>query len=327
MPRMIRYQPTDARRVLIIANPSAGSGANRTRIQALRTGLETAGCKVEITSNVEQLAATAGSQSPADLRAVVAAGGDGTVAEVINRTSAQTPIAVLPLGTENLLAKYVDAIVTPRELCHRILHGATIRVDAGQAAERVFLLMTGCGFDADVVRRLHQTRSGHIHHHSYVKPILSAMRNYQYPALRVECETGEVAEKEADGRPSKGQICFTARWLFVVNIPRYAGGLRFAPQANGADGLLDVCGFTNGSLLSGLRYLSGVVRGSHTTWPDCYYMQATRVRVTAESEVPYQLDGDPGGTLPLEISVLPERVNLIVTEHWAVQRGYRHELK
>ena len=68
------------------------------------------------------------------------------------------------------------------------------------------------------------------------------------------------------------------RWAFVVNLPRYAGGLRIAPQADGNDGVLDVCTFKEGSLWSGLRYLTGIVMGQHESWDDCVTVRAVRVR-------------------------------------------------
>jgi diacylglycerol kinase family enzyme len=317
MSRTTDYLPDSARRVLILVNPGAGSGARRTATEELVTCLREAGLDVAVTSERDQIArATAGGDAP-QLRAVVAAGGDGTVAELVNRTPAETPIAILPLGTENLLAKYLHLRLTPPDLCSAIVRGATVRLDAGHADQRIFLLMAGCGFDADVVRRLHQKRKGHIHHWSYIKPILDTVRNYQYPPLHVQCETS------SPGIGAGGPQSFKARWLFVVNLPRYAGGLRLAPQAVGTDGLLDVCGFERGSTWHLLRYLSGVIRGRHLSFADCRYLQATRLRIASDQEVYYQLDGDPGGRLPVEIGVLPERIRLVVRESWALSRGFR----
>ncbi len=332
MPRLIRYPPDAARHVLILTNPTAGSGANRSVVKELIDRLATNGIEAEITSDLERVADLGARPAQAGLRAVVAAGGDGTVAAIVNRTHPDTPIAVLPLGTENLLAKYLHMLVKPHELSDAITHGATIRVDAGQAGDQLFMLMAGCGFDAEVVRRLHAERTGHIRHLSYVKPIIDSIRRYQYPMLRVHChavDDGDAVVKDSLGLKRAGetlesQRSFTARWLFIVNLPRYAGGLRMVPQAVGTDGLLDICGFERGSMLDGLRYLSGIVRGQHLAWPDCHYVRAKSVRIESDADVPYQLDGDPGGKLPLEITTLPERVSLIVTESWAMHRGFRH---
>ena len=115
-----------------------------------------------------------------------------------------------------------------------------------------------------------------------------------------------------------------ARWVFVVNLPKYAGGLRLVPDAVGNDGLLDVCLFRRGSLLHGLRYFAGVMLGRHRRWEDFSHVRVRKLRIESDREVPYQLDGDPGGVLPVEISVLPGRVRMVVTETWALQHGYRH---
>jgi diacylglycerol kinase family enzyme len=163
--------------------------------------------------------------------------------------------------------------------------------------------MVGCGFDADVVRRLHATRTGHIRHWSYIKPILGAIRSYQYPAMRVYC--GD-SEDTVSPQPS-----ITAKWVFTFNLPCYAGGLGLAPWADGQDGALEVCTFARGSFPRGLVYLAGVVLGRHRRWRDCVTTQARWLRIESDAPVPYQVDGDPGGDLPLTIQVLPNRLTLL----------------
>jgi diacylglycerol kinase family enzyme len=165
--------------------------------------------------------------------------------------------------------------------------------------------VAGVGFDAAVVERLHRERTGHIRSWSYAKPILDSLRSYGYPALRYECAVGAA-------QPSSLPESYVARWLFVHNLPRYAGGLNFAPGAAGSDGLLDVCAFKRGSLWNGLKYASLVWLGSHQRSAECRMARTPRLRITAEVPVPVQLDGDPGGQLPVDIEVLPARVRLIV---------------
>jgi len=245
------------------------------------------------------------------LRAVIAAGGDGTVRLVAEHTTAEMPLAVLPLGTENLLSKYLELPTEPEGIADLVLSGWNVPLDAGQANGKLFTLMAGCGFDADVVRRLHDERKGNIYHLSYAKPILDSIRNYDYPLLRVDCQ--------ADGE----RLALAGCWVFVVNLPRYAGGLNFAPAALGNDGLLDVCTFKEGSLWNGLVYLGEVMLGQHETLEDFTHVQAAKLRIESDSPVPYQLDGDPGGELPLEIRSLPGRLRMIVSPQWAQKYGYQ----
>jgi diacylglycerol kinase family enzyme len=114
----------------------------------------------------------------------------------------------------------------------------------------------------------------------------------------------------------------TARWVFVINLPLYAGGLSFSPQALGTDGLLDVCTFKEGSLWHGLMYLGGVMLGQHEGMQDFFRIQTRRLRVEAAGPAPFQLDGDPGGDLPVEFGILPQRLTLLVARDWVVREGY-----
>ena len=302
-----------SRRILIALNPTAGGRCRIPLVRRLAELLEAVGLQAEVITEIGTLAEKADRlYGNGDLRAVVAAGGDGTVGLVAQRTMPGVPIAVLPLGTENLLARQLGLRADPAELCAAICGGRIVRLDAGLAAGRLFLLMVGCGFDAEVVRRLHGMRRGHIRHFSYTKPILDSLRNYQYPELRVYCESPVSTGK---GDELVGAACptdFSARWAFVVNLPRYAVGLQIAPDALGTDGFLDICLFKEGSLWSGLRYLAGVALGTHLSWRDVTRFRARCVRIESTGAVPYQLDGDPGGFLPVTIEILPGRLTVLV---------------
>ncbi|MGD9721683.1 MAG: diacylglycerol kinase family protein [Pirellulales bacterium] len=291
--------------VLIVSNPTAGVGKRGHLIVELAAQLESAGLQVQLIHDLAHFDATAERLHEAGrLRALVAAGGDGTVAEVANRTRPGMPITVFPLGTANLLAGYLGIGRDAAAVVRTIQHGRTRRLDAGLANGRLFLLMVGCGFDADVVHRLHRRRTeAGITYWTYARPILEAIRSYRYPRLRVYCE-GAPAGTSVD-EP------IVARWAFVVNLPRYAGGLQFAPDALGDDGLLDVSTFRHGSLGHGLWYLGHVLLRRPTATGDFLSVQAKRVRIESDEAVPYQLDGDPGGTLPLDIEVVPGRLTVL----------------
>lgn len=315
-----------ARQVLISVNPKAGARSGRDRVEQLTESLRSRGFGVRLHTDIGALREDAEDTTrQAALRAVVAAGGDGTASLVTNQTPAGTPIAILPLGTENLLSKYLEIPAAPDRVAELVAEGLTTQLDAGRSGDRLFLLMAGCGFDAEVVRRLHQARSGHIRHLSYVKPILDAVRSYRYPRLQVYCgpasESAAGAEAKSGEESSRWRLVAEARWVFVVNLPRYACGLSFAPDASGTDGLLDVCAFRNGSLWNGIRYLGGVMLGRHMTWRDCQMARAETIRITSDEPVPIQMDGDPAGQLPLDIRVESGRLTALVSRNWAVRRG------
>lgn len=314
---LIEQIAADARQVLIGMNPRAGAGNRRPIVAELARQLESLGLHPQVILDVDQLVAESRTLlNEGQLRAVVAAGGDGTIRLLAERTPVGTPLFIFPLGTENLLGKYLGITADPAQAARTLADGWIRQHDAGEANGRLFNLMAGCGFDADVVRRLHSERRGNIRHLSYAKPILDAIRNYDYPELKVYWSPPDAA---GENPPLTEES--TARWVFVVNLPRYAGGLSFAPGASGTDGLLDVCTFKEGSLWYGLIYLGGVLLGQHAGMQDFSRVQTRRLRIESSGPAPFQLDGDPGGELPLEIRVLPRRLTLVVTKAWAHQRG------
>lgn len=289
------------RLIVIAENPRAGSGEGRTLVERLASDLAGSGFQVvrerepeAIRERLQAGGARPNVAPPQRPACVICAGGDGTVGMVANWVDAETPLAVLPLGTENLLAKQFGFERNVESLVARIVSGRTFSIDAGEANGRLFLVVASVGFDAEVVRLLAARRTGHIRHSTWVRPVLQALGSYQFPEIRVTTDSHL--------RPVR------TRWAFVFNLPRYALGLRFVSEGHCADGRLDLCCFRGGRWWNGLKYLAGVVLGWHRSWRDTHVEQATWIRVEADQPVPYQLDGDPGGELPLEVRVLPKRL-------------------
>lgn len=260
---------------------------------------------VHVRSDLDEVGALANQwQAEGSLRALVGIGGDGTAKELVNRTVEGVPITLLACGTANLLAKHARLCDRPERLCKTIAAGRQVKMDVGTAGGQLFLAMLGCGLDATVVQRMQQRRDtfgdGHISYLSYLKPILDSVRNYDYPAIKLYTEQGDLA----------GQPIF-ARWAFVLNLPSYGWGVQLAPGATPDDGLLDVCAFERGSVWAGLQYVAAAQLGLHDRMPDCVLRRGRRFRIESDQPVPYQLDGDPGGFLPVDVEVLPGRMTLL----------------
>ena len=265
--------------------------------------MEEQGFTVHIPASLEAIFRTSRElHESGQLRAVVAAGGDGTAAMLANELPHNFPLCILPLGTENLLAKFLELKADPKELCELISDGLYADLDVGKANGKYFLVMCSCGFDADVVQRLHSARKGHINHWSYAKPIINAIRRYRYPKLRIQLDGSEELIK--------------SKWAFIFNVPRYAMNLPIVEDADSMDGRLDLCSFRGGRLARGLVYLAGVIFRQHRRWQDTHYAKFRKLTIDSDEPVPYQLDGDPGGELPLTIEVVPGFLRVIVGRSW-----------
>jgi diacylglycerol kinase (ATP) len=302
-----------AQHVVAFVNETAGSGPKHRHVAALRHVLRPAGFEVHVQSRLEDLTQlTTELQHDGQLRAVVAVGGDGTMGAVLNATDPGTPICVLPLGTENLLAKYLKMSARPERIHELLEVGVLVELDAGRANGRLFALMISAGFDAEVVRRVHEQRDGNITRWAYAKPILQAIRNYNYPEIRLCCD--QSGQQEAR----------LGRWIFGVNLPRYARNLPIAPAAVGTDAKIDWCVFERGSLGVGLWYLWHVVWRRHHRLSSVQTFRHAACRLEAvepNAVIPYQLDGDPGGVLPVIVETIPHRLTVLVMPHVAEQIG------
>lgn len=308
-----RLSPS-ATRVIMLVNRTAGASAKKQVADDARKALREAGFTVDQIENSTQLTEAIGKDLES-IRCVVAVGGDGTLGAALNDTPDGMPLTILPSGTENLMAGYLRRNRRASDLVRLVREGLTVRLDAGVANGRLFTLLTSAGFDADVVRRVHANRisskSGNINHLSYAWPIFRAIGGYRYPRIRI---SGECA----DGKPFEP---VEGTWLFGVNLPRYASGLKIAPNASGLDGLLDLCVMKRGQLVAGLWYLWHIVRRRHERLSSVATARITRCTVESLEgiEVPFQLDGDPGGVLPLHLSVAPRRLRVLISPAAAKQ--------
>lgn len=310
MPKSSSRLPDSRDHVLISVNPKAGRRSVNSRVERLAGCLRDAGFQVEAKTDLAEVTTQANDlHRQGRLRVLVGAGGDGTAAELTNRTEPGVPISLLAAGTANLLAKHFRLSGKPEKLCQTIATGRLREVDAGRANGRLFLVMIGCGFDADVVRQVHEhretcsRRGGHIGYTSYFKPVWASVRSYRYPEIQVYCgeSGGEMSEPLA------------VHWAFASNLPRYGWGIPLAPKAQSEDGQLDLCTYGGNSLWRGMGFAAAAQFGGWHVWlRNCRMLQTAKVRFASEGTVAYQLDGDPGGVLPVDVEVLPKRLTLLV---------------
>lgn len=313
--------------VFVVSNPLAGAKSRQADLLELNNGLQNLGFQPHDVHSLDAIGDTVGeSLAAGKLRAVVCVGGDGTISAVVNRTPAETPLAVLPRGTENLLAKYTRQPFDPAGVCEMIAAGHFAQLDVGRAGDKLFLLMLSAGFDADVVHRMAASRTGHITHWSWAKPIWDSLRSYKYPELRISWrDFGQVKSTSAtvngnvpEAVPSKDAVVWDnqtlARWAFVLNLPCYARGLPIVPTAIGTDGQLDICAYDGASLYAGLKLLVHTILRRHHRLPNCQMLKAKQIRLESDHPIPYQVDGDPGGWLPVNIEIVPQRMRLVVPQ-------------
>lgn len=308
--------PSDADLVMVLHNPRAGRRSSQRQLDGLLRAIQAYGYRVEVSTDLAQATETANRRHErGDLRCFVGLGGDGTALELINRCAPGVPLLLFPAGTSNLAASHLGISKNPNTAARLVHDGRILHLDAGSANGRLFLVMASCGFDAAAVEMVHRRRlagyrGGHGSFLSFIGPIFQLMRTYSFPELSVTYTLHDESEVKAIG---------PVAWAFVFNLPKYGWGLPLTPKADGTDGELDICTFERRGVARGLWYTAVSQLMLHPRLPDCRLARARRIRITAAEQVSYQLDGDPGGMLPLEIEVMARRVQVVVPAHTAAK--------
>ncbi len=286
--------------VVIQRNPNSGSGRGRGELLIVSRELRKRGYCVRMFSDRKRLDLYV-LQIPASrsLKCIVGAGGDGTVTDLANRHPG-VPVAILPLGTENLLACYLKLPCCGRSLAEIIDRGRVRCFDSAQANGLRFLLMLSVGIDAEIVKAIHRTRTGNIYRHGYLWPTLKAFFQSR-PAVYVA--------SSADG-----STVISGSHVIVTNVPRYGFGLPFAVNAEPDDGLLDVRAFHGKSRWDIFCHAVKLRLGLPLKADEVSRFTASSVTIHAADptrSMPSQCDGDPGPSLPIQISVEPRSLILI----------------
>ena len=227
---------------------------------------------------------------------IVAAGGDGTVNEVLNGIDpAKCALGILPVGTMNVLALELGISPDLERALAVIRKNHRRRVDLGYANQRRFIQLAGVGLDAEVVRKTHPEAKRAWGPWSYLLTV-AQVTVAPAPRLRVKAEGKE----------------FPGAMVLIGNGRHYGGPFRFFPKADMTDGKLDVCIFPKSGPLDLLWYLQGVLIGGPESLPEVTYLQVPALTVEADEKVALEVDGEYGGETPVTFRLEKKGVEVVV---------------
>ncbi len=283
------------RRILIIVNPAAGrKRRSETRLNRVVDALRRRGCEVVLhmtqgPGDAERLARTA---DPV-FDVIVAAGGDGTVNEVANglRRGSQL-LAVLPLGTGNVLANEIEMPHAPEALARVIAEAPARPIWPGLAGDRLFLAVAGIGFDADVLSALGAGLKRRIGKLAFVWAVVLCLLRYR----RRQFVVGAVGAEHR------------AASVVVVKGRRYAGNFVIAPAASLADPMLHVVLFRRPGRLAAVRALAALALGGLHRLPEVSIFAAPSVAIAAtatesDATFPVEIDGEITARMPIAFGI------------------------
>lgn len=235
---------------------------------------------------------------------VFSCGGDGTVLECLAALAGtDAALAVIPLGTSNLLARNLGIPTDPQAAVAVVTDGDRRRIDIGRVQEpdgeeRCFAVAAGMGFDAAMVEEAPAWIKGRL---GWVAYLVSSLSHLRDPAFEVDlvCDGVRTGPR-------------AVRSVLVANVGRLPAGLTLAPDAVPDDGLLDVVVLAPRRLRDWLFLAVGLARGArHPRGVE--HLRAAAVSVTARSPQAREIDGDPiPPSTSLQVTVQPGALTLCV---------------
>jgi diacylglycerol kinase (ATP) len=283
-------------KILVILNPAARG----ERAKALREKIASLSHHVLVRStsspgDARGLAARAVSQG---YGTIVAAGGDGTINEVVNGIGgAAVQFGILPVGTMNVFAAELGIPQNNLIKAWQVIEAGCSRlVDLPQANREYFVQLAGVGLDAEVVRQTTPDSKKVLGPMSYLLT-LAQVAARQPPKILIE---------PVDGATREGSF------VLVGNGRFYGGPFVVFKDARLDDGLLDVLVFQNQSHWDLIRYFQAIAFGNHPALPDVEYFQSRGLRLTSLEPVPVEIDGELTGTLPYEFGFSNGKLRVLV---------------
>lgn len=238
-------------------------------------------------------------------RAVVAAGGDGTLAEVVTGLAgSRVPLGIIPGGTANLVAANLGIPRSVERAVEVVVHGHAVPMDVGQLDDgRYFALIAGAGWDAELMRSATRELKDRLGFAAY---LVAALRSVVTPPSALFRITADGQEFEV-----------RAATVLVANVGQIFHALlpmhfRLAPATSISDGMLDICIFAPRTLPDVATVLWKVASRRYVGDERMIYLKAREIRIEADPPVIAQVDGDLAGETPLVARAVAGGVRVFV---------------
>lgn len=293
------------KRARLIYNPSSGREEMKKRLPDILQRLERGGLETSTHATTGEgdatLAAADAVKRGFDI--IIAAGGDGTLYEVINGIAEKEyrpQLGILPLGTTNDFARALNIPRSWEGAVDVILRQHTRVIDVGKVNQRYFINIAGGGSLTELTYEVPSKLKTMIGQLAYYMKGLEKLPRLRPIELYIKTAEVELHEEVM---------------LFLISNSNSVGGFeRLAPDASLSDGLFDVLVLRKCNLAEFIRVVSLALRGEHIADPNVIYLQTRQIQVTSPDYVQVNLDGEFGGTLPCIFTNLPQHLHIFVDE-------------
>lgn len=295
-------------KVKLIYNPVSGNGVFKYNLDYIIDRFQSKGIEIVPyrTGNREKMQKVLSSLKEEDYDRIIAAGGDGTVNQVINgllKNNIDLPLGIIPVGTANDFASYLRLPGSIEEACDIILADNYNLCDVGQINNDYFINIASAGFLIDISQKTDVGLKNTIGKMAYYLKGIEELPNLKPFNIKVQSPDQNFA----------GEALF----LLIMN-GKSAGGFRaVAPSASVNDGLLEVIILKSCSLIEFMPLFVQMRTGEHINNPIVSYFRTSELTISCDSKMATDLDGEKGPDFPLNIKCLPQKLKILSRKNYA----------
>jgi YegS/Rv2252/BmrU family lipid kinase len=229
---------------------------------------------------------------------IIVSGGDGTINEVVNgMAGSSVPLAVLPAGSANVLAKELNLPWSPWRAAEYIPRGVVRRIALGRAGQRHFIAVAGAGADANIVYQVAKRSKMRLGTLSYWLESFRQLFLYDFPEFTVRI----------------GEETLASTLLVVSRTRHYGGPVQITRRADLFGDQFEICLFPRRLPIVYLVYFLAQLVGQLESFPEVRFRRGQELR--AERGMPrihVQVDGELAGQLPTDFVIVPNALSLLV---------------
>ncbi|MBM6616648.1 diacylglycerol kinase [Bacillus suaedaesalsae] len=291
------------KRARIIYNPTSGRELFKKHLPEVLQKLEQAGYETSCHATTGAGDATNAARTAVERRydLVVAAGGDGTINEVVNGLADaeyRPKVGIIPVGTTNDFARALGVNKSIEDATDIICEGIPVPIDIGKVNDTYFINIAGGGRITELTYEVP----------SKLKTMLGQLAYYLKGMEMLPSIKATHVEIEYDGKFFEGEIM-----LFLVCNTNSVGGFeKLAPSSDFSDGMFDLLILKKTNLADFIRIASLALKGDHLSDPNIIYTNANRIKVKSSEKMQLNLDGEYGGLIPAEFINLYQHIEVFV---------------
>jgi diacylglycerol kinase (ATP) len=292
----------------IIYNPTSGRESFKRELPNVLERLETAGYETSAHATTREGDATEAAKMAVERKfdLVVAAGGDGTISEIINGMAEQAhrpKLGIIPTGTTNDFARALHIPKDMEKCVDVILNGSSKFLDIGKVNDHYFMNIAGGGKLTELTYEVPSKLKTMIGHLAYYVKGIEMLPSLKPTPAKIICDGEVIIDEDI--------------MLFLIANTNSVGGFeKLAPDAKMDDGKFDVIILRKTNLADFIRLVTLALRGTHLEDDLIIYRQASHIEVTTDEKMQLNIDGEYGGLLPGEFKNLQQHIEFMLPEEF-----------